>query len=98
MAPSTTKFDYNSPEMATMIQNTVLRIRDHEYLDSRLADYVRSEPHERTAFERQAFREVWEHREPTWDWERKQPLQKENPDYHLVQEVCSPFVFCSSSR
>lgn len=87
MAPAS-KFNYDTPEMANIIRNTVLRIRDHEYLDSRLTDYVRCEPHERTAFERREFEQVWEYREPAWNWTGKQPLQKENADYHLVHEVC----------
>lgn len=90
MPPAKPRFDYNTPEMAHMIEASVLRIRDHEYLDSRLTDYVRCEPHERTRFEQVVFREVWEHREPLWDWKNKQPSPKENADYHLVHEVRTP--------
>ena len=87
MAHSRARFDYDTPEVARMVESAVLRVRDHAFLDSRLTAYVQCETHARTAFEQDAFRDIWMHREPAWNWEGKQPLPKENPDYHLVHEV-----------
>lgn len=93
MAPVRPKFDYNTPELAAMLETSVLRVRDHEHLDSSLADYVRCEPHERTVFEERGFREIWEHRVGKWNWEGKQPGAKENAEYHLLHQV-RPQVHC----
>lgn len=82
-------FGYDSPELVDMIGARVLRIWDHEHLDSVLPDYVRCEPYERSAFEQSEFRVIWEHREGSWDWDAKQPSAKERPEYHLVRQVCN---------
>ena len=82
-------FKYDCDEVLEMIGTRVLRVWDHEHLDSVLPDYVRCEAYQRSAFEQHEFRAIWTHREPTWDWDGKQPSPKDNPQYHLVHEVSS---------
>ncbi|VDC02222.1 unnamed protein product [Peniophora sp. CBMAI 1063] len=74
-----------------MIGSRVLRIWDHEHLDSVLADYVRCEPHGRSVFEQNQFRIIWSHRAGPWDWDNKQPTAKEDPQYHLVQQAVKKY-------
>lgn len=92
-----TRFVYDSPEMEHMLEARVLRVWDHEHLDSCLNDYVRGEPYERTAFEQRHFRIIWEHRTGPWNWENKQPTAKQNPDYHLVHQACRTFFLHHTS-